>query len=194
MRRFLILSGAVVLLGASLVGCSNTAEGAKQDAATDTQAAKDTADKAVVATDKAASNAAAATGKALDNAAAATSKAADNAAAATSKAADHVAAATGKAVDETTKTVGAAGKNAGDALTLTPKVKLAITNDKELNNTKNTINIDTADNVVHVKGMVLTSEMKKRAGDIAEKTVKDAGSNDKVVNELTVNPKGDSRG
>jgi len=132
------------LVGASfgVVGCQNTAEGAKEDAAKNT----------------------AAVGNAADKAAETTKNAADNAAMATKDAA----------------------ANAGDALTLTPKVKAAIVADSKLNNTNNMINVDTKNNTVILKGHVTSNDEKKLAGEIAEKTVKEAGSNDKVMNQLTV--------
>jgi len=77
-------------------------------------------------------------------------------------------------------------ENAGDALTLTPKVKAAIVANEKLNNTNNVINVDTKDNIVHLKGHVTSNDMKKLAGEVAEKAVKDSGSSDTVRNELTV--------
>ena len=76
--------------------------------------------------------------------------------------------------------------NAGDALTLTPKVKSAIVADAKLNDPKNLIDVDTKDGVVYLKGHVLTNDQKKLAGDIAAKTVTESGSKDKVMNQLTV--------
>lgn len=98
------------------------------------------------------------------------------------KAVDNTKMAADKAVD-TTK---AAGAQAGDALTLTPKVKNAIIADATLNDPKNLINVDTKDGVVYLKGHVQTNAMKKLAGDIASKTVAESGSKDKVMNQLTV--------
>jgi len=76
--------------------------------------------------------------------------------------------------------------NSGDAMNLTPKVKSAIVADPKLNNPKNLIDVDTKDGIVYLKGHVLTNDEKRLAGDIAAKTVKEAGSNDKVMNQLTV--------
>ena len=80
------------------------------------------------------------------------------------------------------------GKNAGDALTLTPRIKKAITDDKMLNNTANLIDVESGDNEVRLTGHVLTEKMKALAGKIAEKTITDAGSKNKLVNELKVKP------
>lgn len=107
-----------------------------------------------------------------------TKNAAENAATNTRMAADNAASATRN---------GAA--NAEDALTLTPKVKDAIVANAALRNSKNTINVNTKDGVVHLNGHVASAEERKLAGEIAEKAVRDSGSPDKVMNELTVNGK-----
>lgn len=164
MKKLMLTGAAAILLSLSLVGCSNTAEGAKEDTANNGQKVAAATNDAVDATKNAASNAADATKKAADNAADATKKAADNVGAA--------------AVD--------AGKNTTAALEVTPKVKLAITADKELNDTRNTINVDSKDSVVHLKGTVISNDLKKKAGAIADKTLKDMNSTDKVSNELMV--------
>ena len=132
------------LVGASfgVVGCQNTAEGAKEDTAKNGAAMQNAADKAADTT----------------------KNAADNAAMATKDAAG----------------------NAGDALSLTPKVKLAITSDAKLNDTRNLINVDTKDGKVFLKGHVVSNDEKKLATEVAAKAVKDAGSSDTVVNQLTV--------
>jgi len=98
-----------------------------------------------------------------------------------------------KAVDATKRAAATADEklknttaNSGDAANLTPRVKSAIVADSKLNNPKNLINVDTKDGVVYLKGHVVSNDEKRLAGDIAAKTVKDAGSNDKVMNQLTV--------
>ncbi len=178
MTRGFWVGAALLLCTAGLFGCSNTEEGAKQDTENNTAAVKDTADKAAAATDKAAVNAADATAKAAGNVAAATDKAAVNAADATRKAAGSMA---GAAQD--------AGKTTTAALEVTPKVKLAITADKELNDTRNTINVDSKDGVVHLRGTVMTGEMKTRAGNIATKALNELHGTDKLSNELRVTGK-----
>jgi len=76
--------------------------------------------------------------------------------------------------------------NSGEALNLTPKVKSAIVANSKLNDPKNVINVDTKDGIVYLKGHVTTNDEKRLAGDIAAKTVKEAGSTDKVMNQLNV--------
>jgi len=96
------------------------------------------------------------------------------------------AAKTGAAVSTGAEKMGEAAKNAGEAATVTPKVKTAITADSKLNDTKNMIDVDTKEGTVYLKGHVLNNEQKKLAGDIAAKAVKDNGSNEKIMNQLTV--------
>jgi len=76
--------------------------------------------------------------------------------------------------------------NSTDAANLTPKVKSAIVADSKLNDPKNLINVDTKDGVVYLKGHVISNGEKKLAGDIAAKTIQNAGSKDTVMNQLTV--------
>lgn len=175
MKRAFALGAVALLLGIGMTGCSETAKGVADDTTKDTKAVDQAATNAGAAVDKAATNAGAAVDKAATNAGAAVDKAAMN----TKDAADKAATAT---VDATKD----AAKNTSAALALTPKVKLAITNDAMLNNIKNTINVDSADNVVHLKGTVISNDMKKRAGEVAKKALTDANATDKLSNELTV--------
>jgi osmotically-inducible protein OsmY len=98
-----------------------------------------------------------------------------------------------KAVDATKRAAQTADEklqkstaNAADAANLTPKVKSAIVANSKLNDPKNLINVDTKDGVVYLKGHVISTGEKKVAGDIAAKTVQNAGSKDTVMNQLTV--------
>ena len=76
--------------------------------------------------------------------------------------------------------------NASMATTVTPKVKTAILADSTLNNPANKIDVDSHDKIVHIKGMVVNNEMKKKAGQIAEETLKsmNAPADIHVSNEL----------
>lgn len=78
------------------------------------------------------------------------------------------------------------GKNVTAALEVTPRVKTALTADVDLNDAKNQIDVDSKDGIVHLKGHVTTSALKKKAGEIAAKEIKDAGGTDKVMNQLLV--------
>lgn len=76
--------------------------------------------------------------------------------------------------------------NVGDAMTITPMVKNAIIANDQLNDDDNTINVDTVNNVVYLRGTVKSQAMKDLAEKVAMKAVKDANSNATVRNELTV--------
>ena len=79
-----------------------------------------------------------------------------------------------------------AAKNADAALLVTPKVKDAIIADKELNDPRNVINVNSADNVVHLKGHVASKQLKQHATDVASKALSQMNATDKLSNELTV--------
>jgi predicted small secreted protein len=97
---------------------------------------------------------------------------------------------TGQAVEQTAERTGAAvqegAQDAGAALALTPKVKNAITADPQLNEDENLIDVDSTDQVVHLKGHVTSNELKRKAGEIAERVIKESGASQKVSNELIV--------
>lgn len=88
--------------------------------------------------------------------------------------------------EKTGEAVSQGAQNAGAALGMTPKVKNAITADAGLNDPKNLIDVDSTDETVHLKGHVTSNELKKKAGEIAAKTVKDANGKQTVSNELLV--------
>ncbi len=96
----------------------------------------------------------------------------------------------GNAVENATegavKATEEAGENAAGALAITPMVKEAIVADAGLNNIANKIDVDTKDGVVYLKGHVATTELKKKATQIAEARIKEAGKTDTVKNELEV--------
>ena len=131
MKKMLLLASMLFVFGTGFIGCSNTAEGVKEDASNAGQKVSEATDKTVDATKQATSN-------------------------------------------------------AGEALGVTPKIKLAITSDSKLNDTRNVIDVDSKDNVVHLKGHVVSNEMKRRAEEVASKAMKDAGITDTLSNELTV--------
>ena len=98
----------------------------------------------------------------------------------------------GKAIEtgakEAEKATKEAAKDTSAALTLTPKVKNAIIADAQLNDPRNEIDVDSADNVVHLKGHVTSNALKAKAGEIAQNTLKEANATDKLSNELQVKP------
>jgi predicted small secreted protein len=186
MKKYRLVCAAALLLGIGVAGCSNTADGAAKDASQDGQKVAAATNDAVNATKNAADNAADATKKAADATVVATKQAADATVDAGKKAADATVVATKNAADATTAAAKDAGKTATGALEVTPKVKLAILADKDLNDPKNHVNVNTQDGVVHITGSVKDNADKKKAGMIADKTLKDMNATDKVSNELTV--------
>ena len=116
----------------------------------------------------------------------ATKKAADSAEVATKKAAINAEDATKKASESISNETKDAAKNVDAALAVTPRVKTAITSDSELNDTHNTINVDSKDNIVHLRGTVASEHLKRKAGDIAQKALQDSNATDTLSNELRV--------
>lgn len=80
-------------------------------------------------------------------------------------------------------------KNVVAAVEVTPRVKSAITADKTLGSEGNLIDVSSADGVVHLTGHVKTEQMKALAEKVAQKTLDDNHSTDKVSNELQIAPK-----
>ena len=161
MNKQLAIGAALLLFGTGVVGCSNTAEGAKEDTA-----------KAADATAKAANDAGNAVKDTAKTAADATEKAGTAVVAGTEHAAD----AAGKAI-----------AGAGEAATVTPKVKAALLADADLGKPDNaTINVDTKDGKVVLRGSVKTNDFKKKAETITKKTLDEAKYTNPIVNQLTV--------
>lgn len=108
------------------------------------------------------------------------------AAAASSEASEKMGEKTAQAARDSNRSAGKMGRNAVAALEVTPRVKTALTADTGLNDAKNHIDVDSMDGVVHLKGYVSSAALKRKAGEIAEKAIRDAGGTDKVSNELTI--------
>ena len=208
MKRLFTLAAAAVLFGTGIVGCSSTAEGAKEDASKDTAAVTNAAGaavdktvqgtaKAVNATEKGAATAAAVTENAAATAVDATKNAADKTVAATENAAATAVDATKNAADKTVAATENAAAKAGEVathtgkvLTITPKVKSALLVDKTIYPTADAskINVDTdSDGVtIHIKGSVPNNEAKKKATEVAKAAVAGEKTQYKISNELTV--------
>ncbi len=123
MKRLFLLASAAVLFGTGIVGCSNTSDGMKADAANDTAAVKNAADTAAVKTVKGTEAAGAAVEKGVANAGATVEKGAAEAGAAVQKGAAEAGATVEKGVANAGATVekgvanaGAAVENAGAAV------------------------------------------------------------------------------
>jgi len=95
---------------------------------------------------------------------------------------------TAQAVDKAGEAAREGAKDASAALSLTPKVKNAIVADAGLNDPKNLIDVDSADNVVHLKGHVTSAALKTKAGEIAQRVLNESKATDKLSNELQVQP------
>ncbi len=124
-----------------------------------------------------------------------TEQAGENVSSAANTAADRTAESASKMGQEASKVANNAGDALSDfasdasiALTVTPKVKTAITADPQLNDSANKIDVDSKDRVVHLKGTVATNELKAKAGSLAKQalTGMKAPSDIKVSNELVV--------
>jgi osmotically-inducible protein OsmY len=79
-------------------------------------------------------------------------------------------------------------KDMGAATMLTPKVKLAITADKMLNDSKNLIDVDSTSDKVSLNGHVMSAEQKTLAGEITMRVLKENNATQKFVNNLDVTP------
>ena len=174
MNKLFSIGAVCLLFGLAAVGCSNTEEGAAKDANAVGQKVAAGTEQAGQAVKNAGENAA----DAAKNAADATKNAAANAADATKNAAVNA----GHAVKEV-------GKDTAENTSVRPKVKLAITADKELNNTANEIHVEPKDGVVHLRGHVISDAMKSKAESVTTNALKDMKSTDTVQNELTVSGK-----
>lgn len=94
--------------------------------------------------------------------------------------------AAGTAANNTEGAVKDAAKDATAAMVVTPKVSSALKADSTVSAAGNVINVDSKDNIVHLKGTVQTNDIKKRAGDIAQKVLTENHSTDQLSNELKV--------
>ncbi len=171
MNKLFSMGAACLLVGFGAIGCSNTAEGVGEDTSAAGQKVAAGAENA---------------GQAVKNAGQAVKNAGANAVDATKDAAANVADATKNAAANAGHAVKEAGKDTAENLDVRPKVKLAITADKDLNNTSNLIKVEPKDGVVYLRGHVISDSMKTKATEVATKSLKDMNSTDTIQNELTV--------
>lgn len=91
---------------------------------------------------------------------------------------------------ESAQDISQGAKKAGEAFgaetMLAPKVKLAITADKRLNDPSNLIDVSATTDKVTLSGHVTSSELKQLAGDIASKVLTDSNAKQEVDNELEI--------
>jgi len=168
-------AGAFALFSAA-AGCSEkteqaaeqTAQGVAQDAQNHTQAAGQAVENTGEAVAQGAEDAAKATGQAVENAAEATERGVEAAAEGASK-----------AVESGAKELG----DAGQVLTLTPKVKNALYADEKISGYK--LNVDTSGekDTITIKGGPVPAAEKARITKVAQQAVGDAKI--KINNQVT---------
>lgn len=78
------------------------------------------------------------------------------------------------------------GGDVSAALMLTPSIKNAIREDAELKNEADTIDVDSTDDKVVLKGTVSSEAMKSRAADVAVKVMKEREAKQTLENMLEV--------
>lgn len=215
MKRLFLLASAAVLFGTGIVGCSNTSDGMKADAANDTAAVKNAADTAAVKTvkgteaagaavekgvanagatvEKGVAEAGATVEKGVANAGATVEKGVANAGAAVENAGAAVKKGAEDATDATAKAVGKAGEvatHAGKVVTVTPTVKNALLKDETLYPTSNpglnSINVDTgSDGQTIILKGTVQTNEMKKHAEEIAKAASPGGSY-KIENKLTV--------
>jgi len=161
---------AALLAGLIAAGCTPEARDDVSQAGSNlNDAAKKSAEGTAVAVDKAGADAKAGADKMAANAKAGADKMATNA-------------------KEGARMAGEAVGGAGDTLTLTPKVKGALVQSKDID--ASTLNVDTkADTkTIVIKGTQPTEAKKKMVTQIAEKALKDANAPYKIENDVTIAP------
>lgn len=77
-------------------------------------------------------------------------------------------------------------KNVVSAVVMTPLIKAALVGNDTLNDSRNHINVNSIDNVIHLEGTVATEEMKELAGKIVQDWLIQYHSTDRLSNELVV--------
>ena len=93
-----------------------------------------------------------------------------------------------KSIENASNSTAEATKDASAAAILTPKIKLAITAETLLNDSKNEINVDSTEEKVMLEGHVSSEKLKELAGSIAMKVLKDSNAKQTVDNQLKVMP------
>lgn len=81
-----------------------------------------------------------------------------------------------------------AAKDVQAATLLTPKIKMAISAETLLNDSKNLINVDSTEEKVTLEGHVTSMELKDLAGKIAAKVLADNSAKQPLENKLEIKP------
>lgn len=124
-----------------------------------------------------------ATGKAVANAGEAVAEGTAKAVDATGKAVEKGAVAVGKGAGKVVATTAKGAAEAGQAVSLTPKVKNALLVDDKIAAYNLNVDTDAATNTVTITGPVPNAAEKKRVTAVAQKA---AGAGIKIVNNVTV--------
>lgn len=93
-----------------------------------------------------------------------------------------------KEAQKMSKDAGELGKDLSAAAALTPKITLAFTADKDLNDAKNSLNVDSSDEKVTLKGHVTSEKLKARAEELAANVLKENNAHQRLENLIEVQP------
>ncbi len=93
---------------------------------------------------------------------------------------------TSAAAQQAGQDVSSAAHNADAAVAVTPEVKTAIIRDPVLNDPRNLVNVTSTNHQVHLRGHVMSADMKTRATEDAQTVLTKRHPNYTVVDELTV--------
>lgn len=105
---------------------------------------------------------------------------------AVSTAASNAAQATKQATTQVASDVKQTADDAKAATVLTPAIKLAIIRDPVLNDTRNLVNVNTEATTVHLRGHVVSADMKQRATEDAQVVLDKHHATQQISNELAV--------
>jgi len=179
MKKTGLFAAAGFLAFVSLAGCTPEA---RKDVGEAGQNVGQATEKSAEATGEVVSGAAREADRNLERAGEAVENTAENAGEAVTEGARRA----GEAVGGVAQNAGKEVQDAGQAMSLTPKVKNALVADKSVD--ASTIDVDTSGekDTVILKGTVRSEAEKTRATQIAKKALTDAGSQFKLKNNLTV--------
>lgn len=92
----------------------------------------------------------------------------------------------GEGAERAAESTSEATRSAVAATVLTPEIKGAIVANPLLNDPANTINVESDDESVRLTGTVKTEEMKRTAGEIAQRILDEQHASQTLRNELSV--------
>ncbi len=80
------------------------------------------------------------------------------------------------------------GSNVGAATMMTPKIKAALTDNDQLKDGRNTIDVDSTSELVTLNGWVTSEALKSLAEEITMRIVKENNGTQRIENKLEVRP------